>query len=471
MVLDQLRERFLSSNKKRAHSKTKKRPNPLPTQSKAEIERQTIKKADKLIAEKKYKLALETINQTIENGTSTNQIQFRKALALSKDKQFQEAHEIWTELSNLKNKPKLAASAKQSLNASKKVELQNINSTKRLIDKLHATAQEYNQNLDHIPKSRNWSTAADFTPFVLKQTEATRNAQLPKLSADLIDQALAGGLESPLLLNDKALSIGMMGQQKKALGLLGHLKKTSKSEQLINSIDKNINWIKSNPKPNKSKLNLYLAKQARSIAASNKLDQTFLPNDKEISEKTRVKFLIFRKARATLTQNPQACLFLVDSILDYFQGDLAALLIKGEALAALKKNDKALRIWKDLAHSKEENIANKASDLISQFCFKESLLISAKDSPKQVLLLFIEQHLKLGISPILSKDIKTILQKVEPLNTQFSDPDLLQTRLELMFNTHIIECLEARFCELNRLSAPSAALKPGSISKTAPKAG
>ena len=72
---------------------------------------------------------------------------------------------------------------------------------------------------------------------------------------------------------------------------------------------------------------------------------------------------------------------------------------------------------------------------------------------------------------ILSKDIKKILQKVEPLNTQFSDPNLLQTRLELMFNTHIIECLEARFCERNRLSAPSAALNPGSISKTAPQAG
>ena len=471
MVLDQLRERFLSSNKKRAHSKTKKRPNPLPTQSKAEIERQTIKKADKLIAEKKYKLALETINQTIENGTSTNQIQFRKALALSKDKQFQEAHEIWTELSNLKNKPKLAASAKQSLNASKKIEIQAINSTKCLIDDLHSTAQKYNQKLDHIPQSRNWSTAADLTLLVLKQTEATRNAQLPKLSADLIDQAITGGLESPLLLNDKALSLGMMGQQKTALGLLGHLKKTSKSEQLINSINKNINWIKSNPKPNKSKLNLYLAKQARLIAANNNLDHTFLPKEKEISEKTRVKFLIFRKARANLTQNPQACLRLVNSILDYFQGDLAALLLKGEALTALKKDDKALRIWKDLVHSKDENIANKASELISQFCFKKSLLISSKDSPKQVLLYFIEQHLKLGISPILSKDIKTILKKVEHIDTQFSDPDLLQHQLELLFNTHIIECLEARFRARNRPATASPGQKPGAISKTGPKAG
>ena len=231
MFFEQLRERFLSSNKKRQHSKKKKHSNPLSNQSKAELEHQTIKKADKLISEKKYKLALETIDRGIENGASTNQILFRKALALSKNKQFQEAHDIWTKLSKLKNKPKLAASAKQSLDASKKIEIQIINSTKRLIDELHATAQKYNQKLDHIPKSRNWSTAADFTPLVLKQTEATRNAQLPKLSADLIDQALASGLESPLLLNDKALSIGMMGQQKAALGLLEHLKKTSKSKQ------------------------------------------------------------------------------------------------------------------------------------------------------------------------------------------------------------------------------------------------
>ena len=471
MVLDQLRERFLSSNKKRAHSKTKKRPNPSPTQSKAEIERQTIKKADKLIAEKKYKLALETINQTIENGTSTNQIQFRRALALSKDKQFQEAHEIWTELSNLKNKPKLAASAKQSLNASKKVELQNINSTKRLIDKLHATAQEYNQNLDHIPKSRNWTTATDFTPFVLKQTEATRNAQLPKLSADLIDQALAGGLESPQLLNDKARSIGMLGQQKTALGLLGHLKKTSKSEQLINSINQNINWINSNSKLHKSKSNLYLAVQARSIASSNKLDTTFLPDDTEIGPKTRIKFLIFRKARATLIENPQACLSLVDSILDYSQGDLAALLLKGEALAALQEIDEALEIWRELTRSKDGNIANKASELIGQLFSQEALAISASESPKKAILFFIEQHLDRNVVPTINKEINTILQRLAPPDTQSSDIEFQQHQLQLMLNTHILECLEARFRQPNRPATASSAQKPGAISKTASKAG
>ena len=471
MVFEQLRKRFLSSDKKRPHSKKKKRPNPSPTQSKAKIERQTIETVDKLISEKKYKPALESINQTIENGISTNQILFRKALALSKNKQFQEAHEIWTQLSNLKNKPKLAASAKQSLNVSKKVELQNINSTKRLIDNLHATARKYNQNLDHIPKSVNWSSAADFTPFVLKQTEATRNAQLPKLSADLIDQALAGGLESPQLLNDKARSIGMLGQQKTALGLLGHLKKTSKSEQLINSINQNINWINSNSKLHKSKSNLYLAVQARSIASSNKLDTTFLPDDTEIGPKTRIKFLIFRKARATLIENPQACLSLVDSILDYSQGDLAALLLKGEALAALQEIDEALEIWRELTRSKDGNIANKASELIGQLFSQEALAISASESPKKAILFFIEQHLDRNVVPTINKEINTILQRLAPPDTQSSDIEFQQHQLQLMLNTHILECLEARFRQPNRPATASSAQKPGAISKTASKAG
>ena len=471
MFFEQLRERFLSSNKKRPHSKKKKHSNLSSDQSKSELEHQTIKKIDKLIAEKKYKLALEAINLSIENGVSTNQILFRKAQALSKNKQFQEAHDIWTKLSKLKNKPKLAASAKQSLDASKKIEIQTINSIKLLIDELHVTAQKYNQKLDHIPKSRNWSTAADFTPLVLKQTEATRNAQLPKLSADLIDQALAGGLESPLLLNDKARSIGMMGQQKTALGLLGHLKKTSKSEQLINSINANINWINSNSKLHKSKSNLYLAKQARSIAASNKLDTTFLPDDTEISPKTRVKFLIFRKARATLIDNPQACLCLIDSILDYSQGDLAALLLKGEAFAALQKIDEAFEIWRDLTGSKDGNIANKASDLIGQFFSQEALAISASESPKKAILFFIEQHLERNVVPTMNKEIYTILQRLAPPDTQSSDIEFQQHQLQLMLNTHVLECLEARSRQRNRPSTSTPTQKPGAISKTGPKAG
>jgi tetratricopeptide (TPR) repeat protein len=340
-----------------------------------------------------------------------------------------------------------------------------------LINELHATAQKYNQNLDHIPKSINWSTAADFTPFVLKQTEATRNAQLPKLSADLIDQALAGGLESPQLLNDKARSIAMLGQQKTALGLLGQLNKTSKSKQLINSINQNINWINSNSKLHKSKSNLYLAVQARSIAASNKLDTTFLPDNTEIGPKTRVKFLIFRKARATLVENPQACLCLVDSILDYSQGDLAALLLKGEALAALQEIDEALEIWRELTHSKDENIANKASELIGQLFSQEALAISASETPKKAILFFIKQHLDRNVVPTSNKEINTIPQRLAPTETQSSDIDIQQHQLQLMLNAHILEYLEARFRQRNRPANDSPAQKPGAIGKTGPKAG
>ena len=471
MFFEQLRERFLSSNQEKSQSKQKKTSKPSPDQNKAASEHLILEKVDKLISENQYKSALDTINSAIDSGITTNKILSRKALALSKNKQFQEAHDIWIKLSKLKNKPKLAASAKQSLDSSKKIEIQIINSTKRLIDELHATAHKYNQKLDHIPKSRNWSTAADITPLVLKQTEATRNAQLPKLSADLIDQALASGLESPLLLNDKALSIGMMGQQKEALGLLEHLKKTSKSKQLINSINANINWINSNSKLHKSKSNLYLAKQTRAIAACNNLDNTFLPEDKEINQKTRIKFLIFRKARAILTEKPQACLRLVDSILDYFQGDLAALLLKGEALATLKKNDDALCIWKDLTRSSDQNIANKASESISQIFSKKALLISANDSPSQALSFFIEQHFVHSIAPTMNNDIKTILQKLDQPDAEFLDPELQQHQLQLTFDTHLIKHLEARFRERNRLSAISPVQKPGAISKTASKAG
>ena len=84
---------------------------------------------------------------------------------------------------------------------------------------------------------------------------------------------------------------------------------------------------------------------------------------------------------------------------------------------------------------------------------------------------FIEEHLKLNLSPILNNKIKTILEKIEPSQTNFSNLDLKKHELQLMFNTQVIECLKARLHDQGRLSDITPTQKSGSNRKTAPKDG
>ena len=71
----------------------------------------------------------------------------------------------------------------------------------------------------------------------------------------------------------------------------------------------------------------------------------------------------------------------------------------------------------------------------------------------------------------MNENIKIVLSQIEKDSTDFLDPELQNHQLQLLFNTHLVECLEARFRERGQLSASSPAQNPAAISKTAPKAG
>ncbi len=311
----------------------------------------------------------------------------------------------------------------------------------------------------------------DITLLIRKEARLARATELPKLSYELIEQTLQIGQESPWLLHDKALSLAMMGDQQSALNILKELQKTTKGEKLKNSIDKNIERFSKDNNPNQAKINIYLAKQSRLFAASNGIDTQFIPETKKINDKTRVKFLVFRKARAILKESPNAALCLADSILDYSKDDLAALQLKGEALAALHRHNEAIQIWKNLTFSQNEKIARKASELISESFTDKVKQISSKKSSKAALSFFIEEHLKHNLAPTLNQEVEKILKQLEPTNTDPSNPELEQHQLQLVFNTLIVESLEAQLRKQGRLNPRSAAQNPGAIGKTASKAG
>lgn len=416
--------------------------------------------------------ALDDINKTIESDGATNQLLLKKSEILLGKGKIRQARQILQEISKDKGDKKSSIEAKELLDASLLIQQEaNAIKYKNLVDNLHEIARRYEKKLPRLPLPEELLNGQDITPIIRKEARLARSAELPKLSYELIDQILQTGQDSPWLLQDKALSLNMMGQKSAALDILRELKKTTKGVKLTNSINENIEDIKKNAQLHQSRSQLYLAKQSKLFARSNGLDPEFIPELNKIDDKTRVKFLVFRKARSVIEEKPQASLCLVDSILDFSQGDLAALQLKGEALAALKRNDEAIQTWKNLAHSQNESFADKGRDLISQSLSQKAKQISKSKSPKAALSFFIKEHLKLKLTPTINNEVEKILIKLEPSNPDSSNPELQSHQLKLQFNTLVIECLETQLAERGHLDASAPAQKPGAIGKTAPNAG
>lgn len=460
MFFEQIRKQipFLNSNKTNLNRKK-------------ETERLVLEEVSQLISEKKYKRALKVIDTNIDHGITTNQILHKKAFLLAQTKRYEEANAIWRRLSELKNKPKLAASAQQSLETIKKIESERIKSTRHLINSLHSIAKKYQQKLNNLPRPKDWSDKVNIIPLVCKEAELARTTDLPKLAFDLVEQTLRSGLESPLLILDKALSLGMMGQHSRALELLNNLYQEIKNKEVKDRIQERIHQLNREVDYYNSKKAFYLATQAKIVASASSIDAQHIPEDLSAHTESEIKSLIFKEAITCLDASPAASLWLANSILDYYPGDGSSLQLKGEALDALEREHEAIQSWKQLTHSENKETATKASKSISKVLTKMALISSPKSSPEEAISFYIREHLKLKLAPKFNNGLKAILEQLEQSNTDFSDPELEQQQFQLVFNTLVIECLEAQLHQQGRLNATSSAQKPGAISKTASKAG
>ena len=467
MFFDRFAARLLPHSSKKHQKKS-----PQTKQAAASLnEAPMLQFSKNLNSTKELNAALEEIDQAIEEKSATNQHLLLQAEILLRKGKFRKAKEALTGISkNRKDRP-AANRAKYLLDILPQLQKESDQEKSiKLVEDLHEIAGKYRSELKSVPSPNNLPPDLDITPLIRMESAAARSAELPGLSLELINRTLQDEQASQWLLHDKALSLNMMGQQQTAQQILADLKKKTKKERLTNSINKNIADINKNPKRYQSKINHYLAKQLRSISRTNNFDTNFLPEDKENNAQTKIKSLAFAKGRAILAENPKGCLHIASSILDYYQGDLAALLLQGEALAKLKKNNEALHICQKLTDCQEKNIAKKASELISQIISKKAKPISIKQSPKAALIFFIQQHMTHGVVPTITADIEKILRQLEPSESKFSDPELEHHHLQLLLNTQLVECLEARFHERGRLGATSPAQNPGAISKTARKA-
>ena len=441
MFFEQIRERipFLNSNK--THLNRKK-----------ESERSALDEVNQLISDKKHKKALKVVNSTIDKGVSTNQILAKKAFLLAQIKRYDDAKAIWLRLSELKNKPKLAASAKQSLETLEQIKIQNIKSTRHLLNNLHIRAEKYQHKFNHLPKPKGWAPGTSIILSLCKEAELARIAELPKLAADIAEQALLAGQRSPLLINEKALSLGMMGQHSTALELLEKLSGEIKNQNIKDQINKSRDKIDADADYYYSKKLFYLTKQTKLAMRYSNTEIKYIPEDLDAHTEQETRSLIFREAADCLGDHPEISLRLANSILDYYPGDGASLQLKGDALAELNRGHEALRAWEQLIHSAHKETANRASTSISKMLTHMALHTSTFYSPAEAISLYIREHLNRKLAPIFNNELKPVLEQLVPSNTDYSDPELEQQQLQLVFNTQVIEQLEAQLSEQGHMN-------------------
>ena len=89
-----------------------------------------------------------------------------------------------------------------------------------LSQKFTQTAAKYQQDPSNFPSPESPYSNSDITQFVHQEARRANANELPNLSCELIDLTLESGYQSPWLLYDKAVSIRMIGLQKKALRIL-----------------------------------------------------------------------------------------------------------------------------------------------------------------------------------------------------------------------------------------------------------
>ena len=318
----------------------------------------------------------------------------------------------------------------------------------------------------HLPEAEILQRNLDIAQLVRKESRRARTKGLPKLACNLIDQALRAGYQSPWLLHEKALCLNMIGQKKQALNILKELSRTNKGEKITSSINKSTEDIKKETHHSKHQMNIFLAKQSIIMANCNSLRINFIPPISRIKANTNIKQLVFKEARTAIKKNPRASLDLTNTILDYFENDLAALQLKGEALSELNREDEAIQIWKNLIQCKNKDITSKASKLIAYSIAKKIKSNQKNYSPKSAIEFYIQQQLEIGLDPIITNEAKEILRQFTAPGTEFSDPELSKHHLQLQFNTLVIECLEARWRKRERLDSSLPDQKPGAIRKT-----
>lgn len=462
MIFDRLFAKAQSSKPSKSTSMKKKSPKNL-----------FLQENNNLTSINDLNQALAEIEDLAKKEKLSDHLLLRKADILLRKGKIKQSRQILTNLASKKGKSKTSNKARELLSLAHL--LQQKSSCDKAIDlaiNLHKIASKYNETLTSVPSEKDIKDVESLIQGVREESRRAINSGLPMLAYELTNKALEINKDSAWLLLQKAISLGMIGQRSDAISILERLKESNHGERITKSINKALNEINTQNKPQQQlKFNIYLTNHLKSITKGQDLELNFLPQINTINATTKVKTLIFNEALKLIETQPQETLILTNAILDYAPEDGASLQLKGEALAALKQNEKAIQTWKLLTHSSNQKIAKKAYISISEIISKRAKRICQNKSPKEAAIFFVQQHLKHKLEPNFNKTIGIIINQMSPLSADLTDSTLQKHELQLKFNTMIIECLETQFDKQGQFRGGDIGKTPDPIRKTEPKAG
>ena len=440
-ILNQNQKRKSSKNPKKVRSKTNKDQtlrSPFNTAAKKESKRSSLPIVKDIDTTRQLNEQLAVIEKRIKSKGSNNDLLLKKGELLLQKGKYKQSRKVLNEIIESKNNRQSSRSARELISLSQQLQ------KSELIENLHKTGNIYNHTLINPPKNPSFSSDLEITNWVRDEARRARSAGLPKLSHELIDLTLNTVKQPSSLLLGKALSLNMIGRKKEALEILKKLQKEAKDKKVIEEANKTIESIKKNPVLNQFKVNKYLAMQCNALAKASSFETKFIPDLKNIEADAKLKSLIYKEAIVCFDENPNAALSFINSILDYFPKDAASLQLKGEILCTLGRGNEALPIWKNLAISKDENIAVKAQESITAFLSKKATQISVKKTPREALLFYIDSSLKYNNSTNINNKVMRIIAQADSSIDSISDPELRKHHMQLQYNNLVIDYFEEK---------------------------
>ena len=391
--------------------------------------------------------ALRVINQAIESGNTSPKLLLEKAALLSKQHQFGEAHEILKTLIKLEGEEELATLASQALKASKKIQNNELETRQRLVGRLHKLAKTHHTSLDIIPKPNQLKAEQDLLLLVRKEAEHARTNGATRLSLDLLDAALAEGLQSPWLLHLKAKSLCGIGDFNQAELIWNELIKSQNRSKLNETINESLNNLANEKRSFLSKRPKKLIASCRKLATSASWPVQYLPNQESIQPKTNTQKMVIEEAiAARKAGHLQLSLDLLNKIFDFYESNTRALLQKAEALATLGRISEAFEIWAKLRSIDNEKTSETAQKSLSKWITDQALKKSISESPEEAITYFINEFVNIGKLPVFNNKVFTIMNGNQPLEPEISRKELRLQKMksQIKFNNAVMDILQAR---------------------------
>ena len=462
---------FLSSlikqNNKKTNQSKKNRPFLMLPPSKEESIRLALLQSERHADEKKWKPAIEALDQVLNRGVSSNKLLMQKGLLLAKMHQFKEAKTILQSLIDKKPGRSLTSDAHKALKTVNILQKEVTESNQLFLKQLRELTSKRHQNATHLPEPNQFKSGQDLSAVVRKEAALARNQQRYLLSLQLLNSGLEYGLKSDWLLHEKSLTLKTLGQFEAAEAILKDLAKTKgkRKERLAQAVDKTLQSIEEDSERFAKRKVVHVLGHFKSIATDQKWTLRHLPQKPGKRGDKEIQKLGIEEAKAALNDNnPELCLELMDAMLLYYPQNQMSQIIKARAEIELGQNKQAIEILKPMAAG-DRKFARTARTLLSEIWIKTALQMDGKQSPKKAIHFFINQHLNAGINPEYTPQLDDVLMQLNSSEEIYPDPELRQHQLNLRFNGQLIELLETRLLQQNLDREPKPQRKKASSAR------